>query len=137
MNKRIISIILCLALCAGFLIFPAAASSIGTDGINDAGTQYLNYLVNDKYSIYNNTWGTNDDPSYDYTDTLRFGFKWTPENLVPGSYMLFAIQATRRPDLVNVRFSSSDSYVAATYEGAIPSAGNFYFYRITMPSKPI
>lgn len=137
MNKRIISIILCLTLCACFLILPAAATSIDNGGVNDAGTQYLNYLVNDKYSIYNDTWGTNDDPSYDYTDTLRFGFKWTPENLVPGSYMLFAIQASRRPDLVNVRFSSSDSYVAATYEGAIPSAGNFYFYRISMPSKPI
>lgn len=136
MYKRIIAVLLCCTLCAGFLILPAAASSVSDDGLTDAGTQYINYLVGNSYLSYDSYWNGTQSPSYDYTDSERFGFKWTPADFETGSYMLFAIRSLSRPSLVNVRFSPSGSYTAATYEGAIPSAGNLYFYRISMPSNP-
>ena len=135
MHKRIISIFLCLSLCAGFLILPAAASSIGDDGVNDAGTQYINYLTEQRYEVLLDVWDNVDQPEYLYQDVNRFAFKWYPANFVTGSYMLFAIQADRMPSAISVRFDKG-SYIAATYEGAIPSAGNLYFYRINMPSNP-
>ena len=135
MSKRIFCVFLCLSLCAGFLILPAAASSIGDDGVNDAGTQYINYLTEQRYEVLLDVWDNVDQPEYLYQDVNRFAFKWYPANFVTGSYMLFAIQADRMPSAISVRFDKG-SYVAATYEGAIPSAGNLYFYRINMPSNP-
>lgn len=135
MRKRIISIFLCLSLCAGFLILPAAASSITDDGLTEAGTQYLNYLVGDDFQAYNSIWTGVSSPTYDYTDASRFAFKWTPEDFEIGSFMLFAIRSSRMPTTVSVRFSTGE-YLQCTYEGAIPSAGNLYFYRIAMPVNP-
>ena len=135
MSKRIISIFLCLSLCAGFLILPAAASSISDDGLTDAGTQYINYLVGDDFQAYNSTWSDVTSPTYDYTEASRFAFKWTPDDFETGSYLLFAIRSLSRPATISVRFSTGD-YLPAFYEGAIPSAGNLYFYRISMPTNP-
>lgn len=135
MSKRIICVFLCLSLCAGFLILPAAASSLSDDGLTDAGTQYINYLVGDDFQAYNLIWADVTSPTYDYTDAARFAFKWTPDNFETGSYILFAIRSLSKPSAISVRFSTGD-YLPAIYEGAIPSAGNLYFYRISMPTNP-
>lgn len=138
MSKRVISIFLCCALCAGFLILPASAVSFtDVESITPSGTEYVNYIFSDSYSYYESYWYSTDSLSHYYKNLVgKVGFKWNVSNVDVGTHMLLAIKAARLPDAVSVQvgYDSGSATIIASVEGHFPltSSLNVYIYRVSM-----